>query len=200
MLAGLFILCGIASANGEQAPANPSDSQAPELEKVTEPIGAHVLIAYFSRTGNTETIANMIASTTKGDLHRIETFIPYPDDYEECKDAATEEKTSGARPGLSSHLENMDQYDVIFLGYPIWWSTMPMAMFTFLEEHDFSGKTIVPFCTHEGSGLGGSVGDIASLCPNATIAEGFAARGSRTDKAQSDVVEWIDRLDILGQD
>ncbi len=155
-----------------------------------------VLIAYFSKTGNTETIANMIASLTGGDLFKVETVVPYPDDYDETVDIAKEEQDNDARPELSTHVENMEQYDVIYLGYPNWWGTMPQAMFTFLEEYDFSGKTIIPFCTHGGSALGRSEGDIASLAPDAALLDGLAVRGSSVDSAQGTVEEWLDGLGL----
>ena len=156
----------------------------------------NVLIAYFSKTGNTETIANMIAEQTGGDLFKVETVTPYPDDYNETVDIAREEQNEDARPELSTHVEDMSQYDVIYLGYPNWWGTMPQAMFTFLEEYDFSGKTIIPFCTHGGSALGRSEGDIAELVPDATLLEGLAVSGSSVDSAQGTVEEWLNGLGI----
>ena len=156
----------------------------------------NVLIAYFSKTGNTETIANMIAEQTGGDLFKVETVTPYPDDYNETVDIAREEQDEDARPELSTHVEDMSQYDVIYLGYPNWWGTMPQAMFTFLEEYDFSGKTIIPFCTHGGSALGRSEGDIAELVPDATLLEGLAVSGSSVDSAQGTVEEWLNGLGI----
>ena len=94
-------------------------------------------------------------------------------------------------------MEHMDQYDVVFVGYPHWWGTMPMAMFTFLEEYDFTGKIIIPFCTHGGSALGSSEGDIESLCPDSELLEGLAVSGSRAINAQGDVEAWINGLGIM---
>ena len=129
----------------------------------------HILIAYFSHTGenynvgviekgNTHIVADMIAEETGGDLFEIATVNPYPDTYEECTEVAMQEQRENARPELTAQVENMEQYDTVYLGYPIWWGELPMAVYTFLESYDFSGKTIVPFCTHEGSGLAGTVG------------------------------------------
>ena len=168
----------------------PQESQEPTAEE------GKALVAYFSKTGNTETIANMIAKQTGGELFKIETAAPYPDDYDETVDIAREEQDNDARPELSTHVEDMSQYDVIYLGYPNWWGTMPMAMFTFLEEYDFSGKTIIPFCTHGGSALGRSESDIAALAPDATLLEGFAVSGSAVDNAQADVEEWLSGLNV----
>ena len=110
--------------------------------------------------GNTEVVAKIIQEMTAGDLFRIEPVHAYPGDYTETTEVAKQEMRTNARPKLTGHMESMAPYGVVFLGYPIWWGTMPMPVFTFLEEYDLSGKTIAPFCTHEGSGLGRSVTDI----------------------------------------
>ncbi|MCZ0860093.1 flavodoxin [Methanocorpusculum sp. MG] len=156
-----------------------------------------ILIAYFSRTGNTETIANMIAEETSGTLFEIVPEVSYPEDYTECTEIARQEQNDNARPALATHVENMNEYDVVFVGYPIWWGTMPMMMFTFLEEYDLDGKTIVPFCTSGGTGLGRSVTDIRTLCPNATIADGFTVGGSSAADARDRVADWIADLDLV---
>src|SRR5208337_4215985 len=135
------------------------------------------LIAYFSRKGNnyvggsivnlpignTEVIAKKIQELTGSDMFQIKTVKSYPEDYTETKNVAQEEFRKNSRPELTEILDDMDSYDVIYLGYPIWYGTMPMAVFAFLESYDFSGKTIIPYCTHEGSGLGQSVRDIKKL-------------------------------------
>jgi flavodoxin len=164
-----------------------------------------ILVAYFSRpgnnyvggsivnlpVGNTEVVAKMIQETTKGDLFHIESVNVYPDGYTETTEVAQQELRANARPKLTSHMELMASYNVIFLGYPNWWGTMPMPVFTFLEEYDFSGKTIAPFCTHEGSGMGRSVTDIKKSCPRSTILDGLAIRGSGVKQAQNEVSEWL---------
>lgn len=169
------------------------------------------LIAYFSRkglnyssggivdlkVGNTEVVANMIKKITEGDLFHIESVTAYPKDYTETTEVAKNELRTKARPKLTGQVENMGAYDVIFLGYPNWWGTMPMPVFTFLESYDFSGKTIAPFCTHEGSGMGHSERDIVKVCPNATVLEGIAIHGTYASSANSIVSEWIDKLGIL---
>ncbi|MGE5633124.1 MAG: flavodoxin [Caulobacteraceae bacterium] len=166
------------------------------------------LIAYFSRKGNnyvsgrivdlpignTETAAKMIQELTGSDMFHIEAVKSYPKDYTETTEVAKDELHSNARAELTNHVDNMDSYDVIFLGYPNWWGTMPMPVFAFLEEYDFSGKTIVPFCTHEGSGLGHSEKDIAKLCPKATVLNGLAIHGSRVNAAKKDMVNWLNKF------
>jgi flavodoxin len=169
------------------------------------------LIAYFSRAGqnyvggrivdlkigNTEVVAKMIQKITGGDLFHIETVSAYPNDYTETTEVAKNELRTGARPKLKRKVEHIGEYDVIFLGYPNWWGTPPMAVFTFLEGYDFSGKTILPFCTHEGSGMGHSEKDIAKSCPKATILEGLAIHGSHASSAESEVSSWIDKMGII---
>lgn len=166
------------------------------------------LIAYYSRAGNnyvsgkivnlpvgnTKVVADMIQEITGGDVFRIDTVKPYPKDYSATTNVAKKELNENARPELSSHVENIDSYNVIFLGYPNWWGTMPMPVFTFLEKYDFSGKTIVPFCTHEGSGIGRSEKDIAKLCPKATLLKGMDVHGSRVSAAKKDVTDWLSKI------
>lgn len=164
-----------------------------------------ILIAYYSRkgqnylngsivtlpVGNTEVAAKIVQKITDGNIFEICTVKSYPIDYTETTEVATVEKRNNARPELSSRVNNMDQYDTVILGYPNWWGTFPMAVFTFLEEYDFSGKTILPFCTHEGSGLGSSERDIRKLCPGATVLPGLAIRGGSVGRADQLVANWL---------
>jgi flavodoxin len=159
--------------------------------------GQKILIAYFSWSGNTREIAGQIHARVGGDLFEIEVVNPYPSEYRACTEAAKKEQENDARPALSTRVENMDSYDVVFIGYPSWWSTIPMALFTFFEQYDFSGKTIVPFCTHGGSRLGRSVQDITRLCPQSTIFDGLAIRGSSVKTAQNDVAAWLRKLGMV---
>ncbi len=156
-----------------------------------------ILVAYFSHSGNTKVIAEQIHKLAGGDIFEIKTVHQYPQDYNAVVKEAREEVDSNSRPELASSVENMAAYDIIILGYPNWWNTMPMGVFTFLEQYDFSGKTIVPFCTHEGSRLGNSVRDIAKLCPQAKVMEGLAIRGGTVTKAQADVADWLRKLAII---
>lgn len=169
------------------------------------------LIAYFSRkgnnyvggsivnlpVGNTEVIAKKIQKLTGSDIFQIRTAKSYPEDYTETTNVAQEEQRKNARPELTETVDNMDSYDVIYIGYPNWYGTMPMAVFTFLEGYDFSGKTIVPFCTHEGSGMGNSESDIKKLCPKANVLSGLAIRGGSVDSADKDIANWIKKLDMM---
>jgi flavodoxin len=168
------------------------------------------LVAYFSRrgqnyvngkivdlpVGNTEVVAAMIQKLTGSDMFHIESVKAYPKDYTEPTEAAKVELRANARPELTGHVENMDAYDVIFMGYPNWWGTMPMPVFTFLENHDLSGNTIVPFCTHEGSGLGRSGKDILQSCSKASVLKGIAIHGAGASSAHAQVTDWIHELGI----
>ena len=185
--------------------------------------GSNILVAYFSRVGNTvwadgvdavtsaslnvvngefagnaQLLAQMAQAVTDGDLFLIQTVDTYPSDYRETTNVASVEQSDNARPALATHVSNMDQYDTIVLIYPNWWGTLPQALYTFLEEYDFSGKTILPLCTHEGSRMGSSERAIAGLCPGATLLDGLAVRGASAASAQSEVETWINSSGILG--
>lgn len=168
-------------------------------QEARQPGGPGILIAYFSKTNNTRTLAELIQARVGGDMFHVTTKKPYPADYRATTDAARAELDGNARPELAATIspEDMRRYDVVFLGYPSWWGTMPMAMFTFLEQYDLAGKTIVPFCTHEGSGLGRGPADIGRLSPGATVGQGFAARGGQVGGARNDVDAWLRQLGYI---
>jgi flavodoxin len=169
------------------------------------------LIAYFSRrgnnyvnggivnlpVGNTEVIAKKMQKLTGNKLFQIKTVKPYPEDYMEATDVAQEEKRGNARPELTEKVKGMGSYEVIYIGYPNWWGTMPMAVLTFLETYDFLGKTIVPFCTHEGSGMGSSELDIKKACPQAKVLPGLAIRGGSVSQADKEVENWLKKLNLM---
>ncbi|MCG6534528.1 MAG: NAD(P)H-dependent oxidoreductase [Syntrophales bacterium LBB04] len=155
-----------------------------------------ILVAYFSHSGNTRAIANQIHKSVGGDIFEIQAVEPYPDDYDACVQQAKQELGSGYKPALKRKIENIKSYDLVFIGYPIWWGTIPAPVRTFLSEYDFSGKTIVPFCTQEGSGLGRSVTDISKLCPKSTLLDGVAIWGRDVKTAQNKVSEWLQKIKI----
>lgn len=150
------------------------------------------LIAFFSHegenyfpggyrnleVGNAEVIANKIHALTGGDIFKIETIKKYPFGYEECCKEAKEEQTKGELPNLKNFLPSISDYEKMILVYPCWWGTMPQAVFTFLKHYDFSDKTILPVCTHEGSGMGRSERDLKTVCPNSKIEKGIAIQGA----------------------
>jgi flavodoxin len=154
------------------------------------------LSAYFSHSGNTRVIAHQIHENIGSDIFEIVSVDPYPSDYDEVVEQARKELSEEYRPKLRTKVENMESYKVVFVGYPVWWGTIPMPVATFLTEYDFSGKTIVPFCTHEGSGLGRSVMDIKKFCPQSTVLEGLAVRGSNVKNAQDEVSGWLQGLGV----
>lgn len=157
----------------------------------------NILVAYFSRSGNTRVIANQIHESVGGVIFDIVAVDPYPSDYDEVVERAGKELREQYRPKLKTKVENMESYNVVFVGYPNWWGTIPMPVATFLSEYDFSGKTIVPFCTNEGSRLGRSVTDIKELCPQSTVLDGLAIRGGEVKKAQNEVSKWLRELGMI---
>lgn len=195
--------------------ATQSSSNTMEQETVSPNSDSNILIAYFTMPedvdtegvdaiagasivvndgevmGNVEYMASIIQSTVGGDLFRIETVEQYPLDHDPLVDQAAQEQDEDARPELSTHIENLEQYDTIFLGYPNWWGDMPQALYTFLEEYDFSGKTIIPFCPHGGSGFSRTESTIAELQPGAIVSKN-GLTVSRNDVAGSrdEVAQW----------
>ena len=167
-----------------------------------------VLVAYFSRAdentggvgyiekGNTKILAEMIAERTHGDIFEIKTVKPYPKEYRPATEAAKQEKEENARPEIVGELPDLSKYDVVFLGYPIWWSDMPMPVYTFLDRENFAGKIILPFCTHEGSGLSDTQRSIADVT-KADVREGFALQGHIAQKspeeARTALYEWMSK-------
>ncbi len=178
------------------AVSEPSDADVPE--KSTEPTSESggILVAYFSWSGNTEQMAQMIQAETAGDLFEIEPATPYTDSYNTLLDIAQQEQADNARPKLASQVENWESYDVVFVGYPDWWSDAPMLIYSFLESYDWEGKALVPFCISGGSGFGRSLGKLPDSAPGATIAEGLHLSSSRVDGAAGEITAWIDRLNL----
>lgn len=188
MLTGMLVLLSLSLGAAWAWPGSGTKAKAGTMK------GRKVLVAYFSHSGNTRAVAGMIHEIAGGGVFEIVATDPYPKDYEEVKARAKQEQEAGARPKLNAHLANAASYDVIFVGYPNWWGTMPMPVMTFLTENGFAGKIIVPFCTHEGSGLGRSDDDLAKLCPKSTLLEGLAVRGRNAKGARSDVADWLRKM------
>jgi len=156
-----------------------------------------ILVAYYSHSGNTKVVAEQIQNATEADIFEIVPVVAYPTDYQTVVDQAKEEINKNYHPALKSKIENIDQYDVIFVGSPNWWSTVAPPVATFLAENDLSGKTIVPFITHEGSRMGRSEDDIKKLCPNSTVLKGLPIRGGSVKNAQADVNKWLKEIGVL---
>ncbi|MCQ5203815.1 flavodoxin [Mordavella massiliensis] len=166
------------------------------------------LIVYYSRKGenywkgsiknlskgNTEIVAEMIAELTGGDLFEVNTAKSYPADYYACIEEAKDEIQRGDRPEVQRYLENLEDYDKVFVGYPNWWGTMPMVMFTFLEHYDLSGKKIIPFCTNEGSGMGRSERDLKKICKGADVKSGLSIHGAKAAQSRPEIEAWIKKV------
>lgn len=145
--------------------------------------------------GRVQALAQMIQNETQADIFSIKTSVQYPGDGGKLIEYAQQEQNDNARPEITSHIENLDAYDTVFIGYPIWWYDLPQIMYSFFDEYDFSGKTIIPFCVHNGSQFTGTINTIEELEPNATVVEnGFAVSERNVGDAANDVAKWIDEI------
>lgn len=165
----------------------------PDIDAVAS---ASINIKGSSYQGNLAIMADYIKEAVGGDTFSILTTEYYPTGYRDTTNVAKEEQRDDARPELSNHVENMEDYEIIFLGFPNWWGGLPMPVYTFLEEYDFAGKTIIPFASHEGSGLGSGASEIAQICPDADVLNGFAVRGSEVGSCEDDIVKWVESLNL----
>ena len=181
---------------GTETPAEEPSEEPAESETSTTGDSSSVLIAYFSWSGNTEQVAQIIQQETGGDLFEIAPAAPYTDDYDELLDIAQQEQADSARPELAGQVENWDQYDTIFVGYPNWWSDAPMAVYTFVESYDWSGKTLVPFNTSASGGFGRSLSGLEESASGATILDGLSFTERTLGDAQSEVTTWLDELGL----
>lgn len=204
-----------------------NDEESTEINEETETslsetVKTNILIAYFSygenaelpeeadasasasiqiwngtTTGNTGVLAHMIEEATGGETFSIKTVDKYPSNYDETVKQGQEENKNNIRPELAVHIESLDDYDTIFLGFPNWWYDMPMAMYSFLDEYDFSSKTIIPFCTSGGSGFSDTIQTIRNAEPNATVLEGILIGAPSVADAKTQVTEWLNEIEIL---
>lgn len=196
----------------QQADAMESNTQqesTPELsDEPAELDDSHILVAYFSMAGeqyevgliekgNTEIVAEMIAEATGADIFPIQPVTPYPDTYDELLEISQQESMNDP-PEIAETVENMEQYDTVFIGYPIWWGDIPAIVAGFLGDYDLSGKTVIPFCTHAGSGLGQTQHLVADLAVGADVLDGLAIRGQIAQEdpeaAEADVSEWLEEI------
>jgi flavodoxin len=162
-----------------------------ELQAQNQSGTGKILVVYFSWGGNTRGIAQQIHQKIGGDLFEIELVKPYSTNYNTCLEEAQRDQRQQARPVLKTHITNIAQYDVIFLGYPNWWASIPMPIASFLEEYDLSGKTIIPFCSHGGGRFGQSLTAIAKLAPRSRIAEALSVSYSGGRTLSSDISAWL---------
>lgn len=152
-----------------------------------------VLVVYFSRTGTTKTVAKKIKKMTGGTMFQIQTKKKYPSNYDKMLDTAQKEQDEDARPALKKKVKSMKKYDLILIGYPIWWGDAPMAVYSFLETYDLSGKTIIPFCTSGGTGIGGSVKNIRKICKGAKVKTGLTAN----DVSDKRIKKWLKKNKVI---
>ena len=206
-----FVLTGCNNSNDN----NSSNNGESNGNQITQPDDtpkddSNILIAFFSRAdenygvgniekGNTHILAEMIQAEVGGTLFHIQRATPYPVVYSECTAEAQSEKNANSRPALLNTID-ISEYDVIFIGYPIWWGDMPMPVYTFIESQDWNGKTVIPFSTNEGSGLAGTVSTISAKCSGATVLDALSMRGTTAQNNQSQarqsVRNWLNGLAI----
>lgn len=204
-----------------ETPGNPGNDDDDDTPGTVTPGNGKILIAWFSRWGNmnyaadvdattgasiivdngtrrgtTEMVARYIRTAVGGDLHLIETSEPYPTEFDDVRDRNHAEQAAGTLPALKNRIENMDQYDVVFIGYPNWALDVPQAIRSFLSAYDFSGKTVVPFCTHDGYGAGRTYDSVREEAAGANVLEGIAIEAADVPSAESQVQDWLERIGI----
>ena len=190
------------TGNADSATASDTTSDLPSSDPSdTQTADNKILVVYFSWSGHLDSMAHWVADETGGDLYRVTAKDPYPDDYNQTADRAKQEQDNDERPEIMIDLteEQMAQYDTVFFGFPVWWYDLPMPMWTFLESYDFSGKTIIPFFSHEGSSNGaGALPTIEKLAEGATVRsdDALSIRGGKVDGSENDVREWVRGLDL----
>lgn len=166
----------------------------PETDGVDASSGASRLVADGKLQGNTEYVATVISEATGGDLFEIKTVHTYPGTHKELIDAAKKESDEDARPALATHIKNLDEYDVVFVGFPNWWYDMPQPLYTFFDEYDFSGKTVVPFCTHGGSRFSDAIKTIREMEQGTTVLDGYVIARDRVAGSQDGILNWIEKM------
>ena len=198
LMAVLLTACGNSTkAETKNENASPAPTQLPKAEAAQAPAKTKkVLVTYFSRSGNTREMAEQIQKIMGGDIFEIQTVTPYPAENDSVIKQAKQELEAGFKPPIKAKVTNIKEYDVVFVGSPNWWNTIAPPVMTFLSEHDLSGKTVVPFITHAGSGLGRSATDIAKLAPKATMRDGLALWGKDVKSSQEQVAKWLQDLKL----
>lgn len=191
----ILTACSNNDSSQEQQPAETKQEETAEPSATSD----EALIVYFSWSGNTEALANEIQEQTSADIFKITPQEPYTDDYDTLLDIAQEEQTNDERPAIAETIENFDEYDTVFVGYPNWWGDMPMILYSFFDSYDLSGKTIIPFVTSGGSGFSSTIESIESLEPDATVLEGLSIRDDDAENAAEEVEEWLNSLNFNGE-
>lgn len=217
----VFCVCLLSACQSNDNVSKVNEQQSVSVPNETISSDGKILIAYFTwadnthvdnpssvdvdtstsasvlAPGNTEKVVHFIQEQVGGDMFSIIVDEPYSSDYDECLDRASDEPAQQARPIIVDTVENMDEYDVIFLGYPNWWSSCPMAIFSFIESYDLSNKTIIPFCAHGTGGLGRSIEDLQDALPHSTLLDAFGVYRPDTDSCQDDVNQWLSDIGMV---
>lgn len=199
----LKALCLLSGCSNAQVPPAANKAQVPST-------GKKILIVYLSRTNNTKAIAEIIQKNTGGDLVSLELEKPYPEDYKATVDQVAKENESGFLPTLKTKIDGIENYDVVFVGFPTWGMQLPPPMKSFLRQYNLSGKTVVPFNTNAGYGVGSSLQTVKEFCPNSTVLEGFSIKGGierdgvyfviegeKEKQAQAEIKAWLQKIKIL---
>lgn len=220
-LAIITVLAACGSSTDQSSAKNEGGASSSTGESVENPSGS-ILTVYFTRAGNidqsdsvdatasasinlrngryvgnTELLAQWIQEYAGGDLSLIQVEEAYPADYDKTVERGQQEKDESARPKLASHVDKMGDYDIVFLGFPNWWYDMPMAVYSFLEEYDLSGKTVIPFCTSGGSGFSNALDTIGEMQPNIKLLKGLEIRGDDAPQAKASVTSWLQNLGFV---
>lgn len=190
-LAAITMGCSTQSTAPTQAAAQVNNEGASQPMKITD---KKVLIAYFSWSGNTKAIADTIHKNVGGDIFEIVPETPYSQNYQAVVDKAEQEQKTNARPSIKNKPSDISQYDIVFLGYPNWWGSMPMPVATFLESYNWQGKTIVPFFTHGGGGVQNCQRDLEKLSSGAIFKDYLCLSGNRAKNSQSEITNWLNKL------
>ena len=211
----LAMVLSLAACSTNQSPSEstPEESSSQTNESTPAPSNTNGknLVVYFSMPdnvddstvvidgetlGNTQYMAYVIQEIVGADIFRIEPETPYPTDHDELVDLASEEQSDNARPAIKDTIDNFDTYENIFVGYPNWWGDMPMILYSFFDEYDFSGKTIIPFNTHGGSGFSGTISTIKELEPGAEVLDGKSISRNDIQDAEQEIVDWVNSLGL----
>lgn len=199
----LTAICLLSGCSNAQVPPADNKAQVPSTDK-------KILIVYLSRTNNTKAIAEIIRNNVGGELVALELEKPYPEDYKAIVDQVAKENETGFLPPLKTKIDGIEKYDVVFVGFPTWGMQLPPPMKSFLRQYDLSGKTVIPFNTNAGFGIGSSFQTVKELCPDSTILEGFSTKGGverdgiyfviegeKEKQAQAEIKNWLQRIKIL---
>lgn len=195
----LFLVTAGCSSQQDKKQTVSENNTEPKTENIekdssTKEDANKELVVYFSWSGNTEKVAKEIQKQTDADIVEIQPLEPYSDDYDAVVDLAQQEQSAGARPEIANQIDNISDYDVIYVGFPNWWGDMPMILYTFFDTYDLSDKTISPFCTSGGSGLSNTVNEIKDLEPNALVTDGLHIGESSVSNSDAAVKEWLNSI------